>query len=75
LGSHPKHGPGVGIRAVRREPQALTLYYRIRAFRRETVGRDAEASTRFVLSAEVLGATCGPEKKPTKVWLRSVIED
>jgi hypothetical protein len=61
------------MRTVRASPQDLTLYYRVRGLRRETVGRDVEATTRVILPIEILGATCGSLGRPTKYWLRSSI--
>jgi len=59
---------------IRSKPQAVTLYYRIRSSSRESVGQGVHASTRVVLSAEVLAATLGPRDRPTKVWLRGALD-
>ncbi|MHC5057030.1 MAG: RING finger protein [Planctomycetota bacterium] len=63
------------MRTVRASPQDLTLYYRIRSYQREAVGRGSAAKTNVLLSAQVLAATLGPERKPTKVWLRQAFKD
>jgi hypothetical protein len=63
------------MRTVRAAPKDLTLYYRIRSYHREAVGRGAAAMTNVVLSAQVLAATLGPENRPTKVWLRQAFKD
>jgi len=73
----PKEASGLDFEPVAREvrsnPQALTLYYLIRSSHRKIAGKDLDATTRVVLSAEVLAATLGPADTPTKIWVRGVV--